>query len=126
MRNIILQTLGALKRRFRILRLEPEPDYSIDIQARIPVALCAIHNFIAKHDPSEEPLPENSADYCDDYYDDVNFAGVTRKRKRASDATVKRDQIAEMMWQSYQQERERFNQGISSWLQEIQTASETA
>ncbi|KAF8804646.1 hypothetical protein BYT27DRAFT_7035829, partial [Phlegmacium glaucopus] len=45
---------GVLKRRFRILLLAPE--YSLEIQACIPSALAAIHNFIHLHDPEEGPL----------------------------------------------------------------------
>ena len=35
-------------------------EYSLDIQAQISVALCAIHNFICAHDPNEDPLAEIS------------------------------------------------------------------
>ena len=38
-RNVIEWIFGMLKHRFRILHLAPE--YSIDIQARIPAALAA-------------------------------------------------------------------------------------
>jgi hypothetical protein len=38
---------------------------------------------------------------CGDYYDQSNFAGG--EPKQASDASGKHDQIAESMWQSYQQ-----------------------
>ena len=29
------------------------PEYDMDIQARVPPALCALHNFICQHDPSD-------------------------------------------------------------------------
>jgi hypothetical protein len=29
------------------------PEFSMAIQARIPPALCAVHNFICIHDPDE-------------------------------------------------------------------------
>ena len=51
-RNVIERIFRVLKRRFRILLLAPE--YTLHIQARIPAALCAIHNFIIKHDPAED------------------------------------------------------------------------
>jgi len=40
-----------MKRHFKILVLPAE--YNMHIQARIPVALAAVHNFIHEHDPSE-------------------------------------------------------------------------
>ena len=50
-RNVIERIFGILKRRFRILLLSPE--YDMGIQAQVPPALCALHNFIRYHDPSE-------------------------------------------------------------------------
>ncbi|KAG2071146.1 hypothetical protein BDR04DRAFT_1016785, partial [Suillus decipiens] len=46
---------GILKQCFHILLLSPE--YKMDIQAHIPVALCPIHNFIWIHDLAKDPLP---------------------------------------------------------------------
>lgn len=48
---MVERIFGVLKRRFRILLVAPE--YDMDIQARIPPALCALHNFIRRHDPSD-------------------------------------------------------------------------
>ena len=42
--NVIECIFGMLKCRFWILHLAPE--YSMDIQAHIPAALAAVHNFI--------------------------------------------------------------------------------
>ena len=54
-RNVIERIFGVIKRCFRILLLPPE--YSIDIQAYIPVALCVIHNIIKSHsDPDPEDI----------------------------------------------------------------------
>jgi len=73
------------------------PEYNLHVQARIPVALCALHNFIAKYDPSDEALlPEPHAD-CDL----VNSAGV--EPEPAGNASAHHDKIAEMMWEQYQQ-----------------------
>ena len=52
LRNVIERIFGVLKRRFRILLLAPE--YDMDIQSRLPAALCALHNFIRTHDPDDE------------------------------------------------------------------------
>jgi hypothetical protein len=92
--NIIEQIFGVLKRRFRILLLAPE--YNFNIQARIPAALCAIHNFNAKYDSNKVLLPENTLGGFDNCHDRVKSAGV--EPERASDTSVDHDQIAEMMW----------------------------
>ncbi|KAH7917939.1 hypothetical protein BV22DRAFT_1025469 [Leucogyrophana mollusca] len=42
--NVIKCIFGVLKRHLRILLLAPE--YGLDIQGRVPAALCAIHNFL--------------------------------------------------------------------------------
>ena len=51
LRNVVECIIGVLKRRFRILVIPPE--YDMDIQAKIPSALCCIHNIIRQHDPEE-------------------------------------------------------------------------
>ena len=52
--NAIEHIFGVLKWCFWILLIAPE--YNLEIQARIPAALCAIHNFIQEHDPNEGEL----------------------------------------------------------------------
>lgn len=72
------------------------------IQARIPPALCAVHNFIRIHD--EDEINE----FAPDIYDQNpgNFHGelaagppVRAEKERAE---IKRDNIAQAMWESYQ------------------------
>jgi len=60
---IIEQIFGVLKCHFQILLLAPE--YDLNVQAQIPTALCAIHNFICVHDQGEGILP-GAADYDSD------------------------------------------------------------
>lgn len=45
-RNAVERVFGVLKRRFRILSIPPE--YSLQVQSTIPVALAVIHNFIRR------------------------------------------------------------------------------
>ena len=111
-RKVIERILGVLKRRFRILQLAPE--YAIKTQVCIPAALCAIHNFIAKYDPSEGPFPGRAANDYYDYYDDDNFTGV-----EPEEASAKRDQIADMMWQSYQQTLEEMDLGSDESIHSV-------
>jgi hypothetical protein len=49
--NVIECIFGILKQRFMILTHPPK--YTMRIQAHIPPALGAIHNFIRIHDPGE-------------------------------------------------------------------------
>jgi len=97
-RNVIERIFGVLKRRFRILLLAPE--YSLQIQARIPAALCAIHNFICIHDPAEEVVlagddHDNGAPLDHDH---VASAAAAAEVDRPS---ARRDRIAQEMWEDY-------------------------
>lgn len=51
-RNAVERIFGVLKRRFRILSIPPE--YNLQVQATVPVALAAIHNFIQYHSDSDQ------------------------------------------------------------------------
>jgi hypothetical protein len=69
---------------------------------RIPTALCAIHNFIRIHDTDEGSLsgdngPRISNDGNNDQ-DNVDHVGVDLE----DEADVRRDQIAQEMWDDYQ------------------------
>jgi hypothetical protein len=104
-RNVIERIFGVLKRRFRILLLAPE--YSLQIQARIPAALCAIHNFIRIHDPAEDAI--FTADDDDDNHgnppldQDLDHDHIANAAAAAEIDTpsLKRDQIAQAMWDDY-------------------------
>ena len=99
-----------LKRRFRILIAPPE--YRMGIQARIPPALCCVHNIIRKWDPVElgdmgrldvdEPQDESGAEH--EVGSIADSAPTNADRKRMCDM---RDKIAEDMWKSYAAERAR-------------------
>jgi hypothetical protein len=106
-RNVIERIFGVLKRRFRILHLAPE--YSIEIQSRIPSALVAIHNFIQTHNPHKEThLEDDGLDHTPGRFhaDDNSLIpdgmGVADEQD-GLDATKRRDDIAGNMWRQYQQ-----------------------
>lgn len=77
------------------------PEYSLNIQAQIPTALCAIHNFIRVHDPDEATLSE-VADFFVDDNSGSGFNPAGSAEEVESEASMKRDQIAEAMWDDYQ------------------------
>ena len=80
----------------------------MDVQAAIPAALCAIHNFIQQVDPEMFFTPEFQVHHleCTQEDDgDVAAAGalaegpVDAAEQRRADE--RRDHIAEVMWQDY-------------------------
>lgn len=107
-RNVIERIFGVLKQRFRILLLAPQ--YSLEIQARIPAALAAIHNYICEHSDADEdnPLKMNGGDI--DIADMVNARHESHDNFNEDDGLTfdddnvdeRRDQIARAMWDDYQ------------------------
>jgi hypothetical protein len=101
--NVIERIFGIIKRRFRILHLPPE--YGMEVQALIPPALAALHNFIRDFDPEE------IHDYDDEALDlqmglppepagELGTGPATlAERSRANE---RRDKIAADMWEQYQ------------------------
>ena len=103
-RNIIERIFGVLKCRFRILQMGSGYHYSV--QAQIPAALCAIHNFIRIHDGEEDK--EDEEDEEEDIVVQQNNAGDLYVRqgegqRAENDAVVaRRNNIAQKMWEEYQ------------------------
>ena len=101
-RNAIERIFGVLKRRFRILLLAPE--YNMDMQARIPSALCAVHNFICTHNLAEDSAlglddSSGSSGVMDDH-DGNPIEGQVAEQ--GTEAHALRDRIAQSMWDDYQ------------------------
>lgn len=99
-RNVIERIFGVLKRRYRILQIAPE--YAIEIQARIPCALAALHNFIREND-------EDILDFEDALADEEGHGGTMDPDEDASsqeaadddEPSALRDSIADAMWAEY-------------------------
>lgn len=75
----------------------------MEIQARIPAALAAVHNFIREHEPEEDNDESDDdapiggrVDGDEDEADRVNI-GV-------NEPSARRDRIAHKMWAQYVQE----------------------
>ena len=101
-RNAIEHIFGVLKKCFQILLIAPE--YNLDVQARLPAALCTIHNFICIHAPNEP------ADQYD--VDSIMFGGgggggnddqPAGETAGDDEPSERRDAIAQAMWDDYQQ-----------------------
>jgi hypothetical protein len=79
------------------------PEYNMEVQVRIPPALCAIHNFIRVHDEEEihdfdEVVSSNQNEDCG--YGVLSHGPANRAER--DQAAIKRDLIAEAMWVDYQ------------------------
>ena len=98
-RNVIERIFGVLKRRFRILLLAPE--YSLEIQARIPAALCTIHNFICTHDVDENVVePDLGDDEAQNDHDHDHIASAAAAAELDC-PSARQDHIAQQMWDDY-------------------------
>ena len=100
LRNAIERIFGIIKRRFRILLLAPE--YSLDVQVRIPTALCAVHNFIRLHDPDEGLLPGLDVPVFQEDQAGGSFAAEPNDLEDGGGGSTRRDEIAQAMWEDYQ------------------------
>ena len=79
------------------------PEYSLAVQGKIIHAICVLHNFIHVHNPDEDlgvtdaelsrRTPQRSA---------ADFGGSVSAEERTIE-NVKRDVIAQRMWEQYQE-----------------------
>lgn len=101
-RNVVERIFGILKARFTILTSRPR--YNLDIVARLPAALAALHNFIRIHDPNEigdflqdpDLEPGHMGELAD------GFPNAAERHE----ANARRDEIAQAMWIQYQEYRD--------------------
>ena len=98
---MIERIFGVIKKRWAILNHPAQ--FDMTIQARIPPACAALHNFIMTHDSHDvedllEVHGEPESNDCD--IGTLAETHVTRAEKLR--AEVLRDKIAEEMWTSYQ------------------------
>lgn len=85
------------------------PEYSLHIQARIPAALCAIHNFTRRYNPDSFDLTlDHEYDLAED--DTVAHGTLSEGPADTSEwrrADARREAIALAMWTDYLEERKR-------------------
>jgi len=109
-RNIIEQIVGVIKKWWRILIMPP--GYNMKIQARIPAALVALHNFIIEHDPDDrvdpevwDPLPGGTVD--PEIVAALRLQGELATERHTSEELEAgerlHDSIADKMWVQYQE-----------------------
>jgi hypothetical protein len=79
------------------------PEFSMAIQARIPPALYAIHNFIRIHNPDKiHDFEVNDEDVDVEPYGAL--APGPSGRQEIARGSARRDVVAQSMWESYQLE----------------------
>ncbi|THU90174.1 hypothetical protein K435DRAFT_676444, partial [Dendrothele bispora CBS 962.96] len=105
-RNVVERVFGVVKKRWAILTRPPQ--CPMDIQACIPPALVALHNFILKKD--ENDLEKYLGDDCYDEQPgvrgsgEINFGSLAdgyTTRTEKQQAENRRDEIAQAMWEDY-------------------------
>lgn len=106
--NVVERVFGILKKKWGILTCPPQ--FLMSIQARVPPAMCALHNFILAHNPDDVDNyltgnENNDADPNPGQMRDNNFgmlANTAVSPEEKACAEAKRDRIAEEMWNNYQ------------------------
>jgi hypothetical protein len=78
------------------------PAYKLEIQARIPAALCALHNFIRIHKAVKEILNFGHPDE-DTSFDGTNLEWIPEEGagNEEPQCRARRDAIAQNMWDDY-------------------------
>lgn len=81
------------------------PEYDLRTQAKIPLALGSLHNFIRIMDPDDEATddedePESSIVHTTEINPDHLGGNISQAEKDRAGAT--RDRIAIAMWEDYQ------------------------
>ncbi|SJK99911.1 uncharacterized protein ARMOST_03222 [Armillaria ostoyae] len=102
--NVIERIFGVVKEQWDILNQTPSFDMSV--QAQIPAALAALHNFILKHDQNDIQSQFEDPDIADPFPGECNYSGIlvdgyVTPAEQAW-AKERRDSIAQKMWEDYQ------------------------
>ena len=102
LRNVVERIFGVMKKRWDILNRAPQ--YTMPVQARIPVGLAAVHNFILELDDTdlEHYLEQLDADAEGPRNGAGELGDGPIPRTEYERASALREQIAADMWDSYQ------------------------
>jgi hypothetical protein len=60
--NVVERIFSVMKNQFNILKQSPQ--YAMSVQVCIPLALCALHNFIVEHDPKDMEIDLDEDKHC--------------------------------------------------------------
>jgi hypothetical protein len=111
LRNIIERIFGVIKKVWKILTIPRS--FKIDAQVKVVAALCVLHNILVNiREITEEDLQEivdqdgdlEKEDLEEEQQSGMNYHIMRRERTRAG---VRRDNIADAMWEDYIQFHQR-------------------
>ncbi|PLW05180.1 hypothetical protein PCANC_28401 [Puccinia coronata f. sp. avenae] len=109
-RNVIERIFGVIKSRFQVIATGCK--YNISTQVKVIIVMTFLHNFIRVTEPRNSRLSEDSLDRLNGSnsldtqqpdtveYGTSHTSGITRAE--SSRASIKRDEIAQQMWNDYQ------------------------
>ena len=109
-RNVIEQIFGVIKSCFQVIATGFK--YNISTQVKVIMVMTFLHNFIRVTEPRNSCLSEDSLDRLNGSnsldtqqpdtveYGTSHTSGITRAE--ASRASIKREEIAQQMWNNYQ------------------------
>ncbi|KAF9607103.1 hypothetical protein IFM89_032219 [Coptis chinensis] len=101
LRNVIERTFGLIKKRWAILR--SDPFYSFEMQVKIVLACCAVHNYIMAIDPDDPLLAEVDIEL--EILGPETNELITEISYGNDDWNVMRDQMAQQMFVDYMAEK---------------------
>ncbi|KAF7322355.1 putative transposase [Mycena chlorophos] len=111
-RNVVERIFGVIKHRWTILQRPLH--YKMEVQAQIPSALVAVHNFIMEHDNADLDrwiIDEQAADGMRGFVglqedEEIDFGFLSTAKcignQEKRQAERKRDDMAQAMWADYQ------------------------
>jgi hypothetical protein len=107
--NVIEHIFGVIKKRWVILVLQSK--FDMELQAQIPAALAALHNFILDRDPTQahvnedvyDPSPGEHLDPEELLQSQGTTADTRLTEEESEEGRQLWDSIAQAMWEQYQQ-----------------------
>src|SRR5882724_466916 len=97
--NMVERIFGIMKQCFKIIVCPPE--YDLDIQAHIPLAMAALHNFICRNDP-DKIYDFNEVGLDLDPRGDVGVLAVGLPGPvESGEAQDRHTEVARLMWAQY-------------------------
>lgn len=88
----------VLKKQFRVS--DAEPFWEFDIQVKVVLVCCVLHNFLRGIDPSDHIMRKVDHEFSHD----IERPRLSRRKEREENLAwkTKRDAIANAMWQDYE------------------------
>ncbi|KAJ4801431.1 nuclease [Rhynchospora pubera] len=104
LRNAIERAFGVLKKRFPIIGSSNQSYYSVEVQKKIIMACCVLHNYLIERDPDRRLMAQVDAEVANrsDEQRDTNAVEDPQEITRGDQL---RDEIAAAMWRDYNNNR---------------------